>query len=249
MKLSDVVSGIQDLHSWSHAEKIKFFGWYIHTYRSRDRFSPTDIRQCYDELSLEKPSNVNPYLQQLEKQKPKSVLRDSRGYYLAKQIKDSFDTKYGKRLTAIQVDKLLESLPSKIPSLAERTYLDEALICFRNSAFRASIVMCWNLALDHLCEFILQKYLPQFNTQLPITYPKTKAKSVAKKDDFDEIKEYEILQVCKSANIISGDVYKIMAEKLGKRNSAAHPANVVITQLQAEDFISDLVNNVVLKLV
>ena len=43
------------------------------------------------------------------------------------------------------------------------------------------------------------------------------------------------------------DVHKILTTKLGIRNSAAHPSTVVITQVQAEDFITDLINNVVLK--
>ena len=41
---------------------------------------------------------------------------------------------------------------------------------------------------------------------------------------------------------------RTLSEKLGKRNMAAHPSLVVITQYQAEDVISDLVNNVILKL-
>jgi hypothetical protein len=42
---------------------------------------------------------------------------------------------------------------------------------------------------------------------------------------------------------------KILDEKLGKRNSAAHPSGVKIGHLQADAFIDDLVRNVVLKLV
>jgi hypothetical protein len=48
---------------------------------------------------------------------------------------------------------LLE-LPAKIPDLAERSFLDEGLRCLRCKAFRASIVMTWNLAYDHLCRYI-----------------------------------------------------------------------------------------------
>lgn len=64
-----------------------------------------------------------------------------------------------------------------------------------------------------------------------------------------ELKESEVIEVCKSARIISGNLYKILREKLHRRNMAAHPSNVVISRLQAEDFINDLVSNVVIKLV
>jgi hypothetical protein len=59
---------------------------------------------------------------------------------------------------------------------------------------------------------------------------------------------WQILQVCKSANIITGSLHKILKEKLDRRNVAAHPSQVVVSQLTAEDFIKDVVENVVLSL-
>lgn len=90
--------------------------------------------------------------------------------------------KYGARPTAVYVSTLLCELPARVPKLAERTYLDEALACFNAAAFRASIVMCWNLAYDRLCEFVLTKQLPAFNTQLPKSFPKAEISAVAKTD-------------------------------------------------------------------
>jgi len=60
----------------------------------------------------------------------------------------------GQRFTSINYSP---KLPTKIQTTAERGYLEEALICFRNKAFRAAVVMCWNLAFDHLCEFVLKE--------------------------------------------------------------------------------------------
>jgi hypothetical protein len=57
------------------------------------------------------------------------------------------------------------------------------------------------------------------------------------------------LQVCKSALLISGSVHKIMKEKLDRRNIAAHPSGVGTFAPTAEEYIKDLVENVVLKLV
>ena len=67
--------------------------------------------------------------------------------------------------------------------------------------------------------------------------------------DFQELKESRVLQACKSANIISGSPYKILKEKLDRRNIAAHPLGVVVAQPTAEEFIKDLIENVVLKVV
>jgi hypothetical protein len=54
--------------------------------------------------------------------------------------------KYGERKITVEVTKMLTDLPAKVPDVAEREFLDEALICYRNGAFRAAVVMTWNLA-------------------------------------------------------------------------------------------------------
>jgi hypothetical protein len=106
-----------------------------------------------------------------------------------------------------------------------------------------------NLAYDHLRDFILSKHVAAFNPQFQKVCPKKRLPSgVATAEDFSEFKESEVLEICRGVNIIDGNLFKILDEKLGRRNVAAHPSTVVVTQLQAEDFISDLVSNVVLKL-
>lgn len=67
-------------------------------------------------------------------------------------------------------------------------------------------------------------------------------------DDFEELKESEVIEVCNSAGLVSGNIIRILREKLGKRNMAAHPSSVLVVQSQADDVVTDLVNNVVLAL-
>ena len=109
--------------------------------------------------------------------------------------------------------------------------------------------MVWNLAYDHLCKIVMNdaQHLAAFNTQLPRSFPKADISSINNRDDFEALKESQVLQVAKSANIISGSVHKILKEKLDRRNIAAHPSNVTVSRLTAEDFILDLIQNVVLK--
>ena len=247
-ELEDILTGVPGFSNWTHADRIKFFAWFIHSKRGRERFMPADITACYNELTMQQPSSVSPFLAQMEKRKPKEVLRDKKGYYLEKRVKDALETKYGQRAATVQTDKALTELPAKIPSIAERDFLNEALICFRHKAFRAAIVMTWNLAYDHLCEYVLAKHLVDFNTQLPKSYPKADISAVAKKEDFSELKESQVLQVCRSANITSKDVHKVLKEKLDRRNSYAHPSTLTCAPQTAEEYIIDLINNVVLLL-
>jgi hypothetical protein len=91
--------------------------------------------------------------------------------------------------------------------------------------------------------------LGDFNAQLPKSFPKKAyLVPIAKREDFEELKESELLQIAKSAGNITDNVYKILKEKLDRRNMAAHPSTVVISKLQAEDFIHDLVVNVLIRL-
>ena len=253
MTLEDLTRFVPGFDGLQHVDRIKLFAWFLHTHRNMECFMPADISRCYEGVHIAGPKNVPQQLAQLAAKKPPELLKNKSGYRLEKRVRDGFDKKYGQRASTIQVTNLLKELPSKLPDLSERTYLDESLKCFEVGAFRAAIVMTWNLAYHHLCDFILTKRLSDFNTRWPVVFQghhSKGAKLIGKMDDFgDLLKESEVIRIAKSASIISNDVAKILDDKLGRRNSAAHPSGVKIEQLQAEEFIDDLVKNVVLKVV
>ncbi|MGD9587974.1 MAG: hypothetical protein AB7Q37_07210 [Pyrinomonadaceae bacterium] len=251
MTIEELVNGIPNFGSWTDADRIRLFAWYLHSKRANERFTSTEIKGCYQALGLQQPSSISPFLKAMESRVPKQLLKDKRGYHLEKRIRDEYEKRYGLRPAAIHVDKYLTDLPAKVPNLIERDFLNETITCYRAKAFRASIVMAWNLAYDHLCRYVLANKLAQFNTQYPLSYPKvhagSKMKAVTTFDDFAELKESQVVQICRSANIISNDVFKILNEKLGTRNSYAHPSSLMIVPHTAEEVILNLVNNVVLK--
>jgi hypothetical protein len=67
-------------------------------------------------------------------------------------------------------------------------------------------------------------------------------------DDFLTMKESVVIDICKRDQIITQTQFKILDKRLGERNTAAHPNSAKVGQLQAEAFIEDLVDNVVLAL-
>jgi hypothetical protein len=250
--LAVVIAGIPGFSSRSHADRIRVFCWHLQTYRNLSRFGPGDIRKCYEELRMAPPRNIGPFLKHMAESNPQELLKDARGYCLEHRFQEKMNAKYGQRNITVQVTQMLMDLPSRVPDVAEREFLDEALICYRYGAFRAATVMTWNLAFDHILNFILKHRLAAFNKQWPISFfkqnQKARVQSISSRDDFGELKESEVLGICKSAAIITSGQYDILDEKLGKRNAAAHPSTIVVTQIQVEGFIDDLVNNVVLKL-
>lgn len=243
---------IPDFYSLSNVEKIKLFGWYLIDTGSSGRFSGSNVLTCFDTAGVKRPANITQQLEGMRTKQPPDLLRDGRGYWLERRIQVDFDTKFKMRTISVQVSELIKSLPVKIPNLSEKSFLEEALICYTCRAFRASIIMCWNLAYSHFCEWILAKHLSAFNSQWPIRFPdqhkKSKVKSVSAYDHFGELKESEVIEIARSAGLITQGVHKTMIEKLGKRNTAAHPSSQLVSQLQSEEFIHDLIENVVLVL-
>jgi len=79
---------------------------------------------------------------------------------------------------------------------------------------------------------IIKTRLADFNARWLIKYAgmhKNGTRTIKVITDFmDELKEAEVIAIAKDAGIITKDIWKIMDEKLGKRNSAAHASGVAI---------------------
>ncbi len=151
MNIEEFAHIVPGLAGMNHVEKIKHFGWFMLTQDQRERFGTADVqRRCYEQLHYAPPGNISQQLQQMVDKKPPDLLKDRRGFRLEGRIKEQLDGKYGQRQATVAVDAMLQGLPGKISDEGERLFLSEALTCFRSKAFRATIVMTWNVAYDHL---------------------------------------------------------------------------------------------------
>jgi len=130
----------------------------------------------------------------------------------------------------------------------EHAFLREATDCYRVGAFRATIIMIRILAVHHLEDFIFASPsgLAEFNAALGKN-PDKKLKVVVKREDFSELSEVRLIELMRAAGLISNDVRKLLDEKLGIRNSAAHPSDVIFDGHKATEFSSDLIQNVLLR--
>ncbi|RMA41617.1 hypothetical protein D9R08_14875 [Rhodophyticola porphyridii] len=136
----------------------------------------------------------------------------------------------------------------KLPDGSAKLFLAETLDCFEAGANRATIVMAWILAVNHLFDYILKHKHVEFNAVLAKnTDKRVKVTTIKQRDDFSDIPEGKFIEFCRSAGVVSNDVRKILDQKLGTRNTSAHPSGVKITRSKVIDFVEDLVENVVLK--
>lgn len=249
MKLADLVSSIADFKNFSTRDTIRFFVWYMHTYEAREAIDNDSLRNCFRQLHMTLP-DVSVYLPRMAKYKPPDLIKVRGGYKLERSVRTVLDSKYGVSESVVRVSSLLADLPSKLPDLAERTFLVEALKCYRVEAYRACVVMTWNLAFDHLLRWTLANpaRLSAFNGAIGKRYPKKAGLSVAALEHFEELKESETIEICQTAAIFSKNTADILREKLKRRNIAAHPSQVMISQHQADDVITDLINNILIAL-
>lgn len=242
------LSRVAELPVKGHPDRILALGWWFHVHNGNNTFTGAQLSAYYAKLHLDPPSAFGGYLTRLVETKPPKLLKSAGGYRLHVSARQQLDATLGARPATVVVRHLLASLSAQLSIGTERVFLEEAIKCFEVEAYRAAIVMTWNLAYDHLCAWVLAGHVAAFNVQMPKTAPKCRLAAIATRDGFAELKESEVVQICKSAGIVSDNIGKILKERLDRRNIAAHPSTVVFTQVQAEDFILDLVNNVVLKL-
>jgi hypothetical protein len=249
MRLEELVEQVKDFDALAPREKIRLFAWWLHTHDGVAVFDFDAIRSCYKQLHIT-PDEIAVYVPRMARYEPSDLIKERSGYKLARVVRTELDAKYGVHHSVVQVSRLLADLPGKIPDVAEKNFLVEAIRCYRVEAYRACVVMTWNLAYSHLLHWILTDAgrLSDFNVAIPKRFPKKAQITIAKYDDFEELKESEVIDVCNSASLINTNIIRILKEKLGKRNTAAHPASVVVVQSQADDVVTDLVNNIVLAL-
>jgi hypothetical protein len=225
------------------------FAWLQHHLRKKTCFSTGDINWCFKALSF-RPSNTTQYLNDMEGRG--ELLREKAGYLGEGKFIAKYDQKYGTHDITLNIRQKVKDLINQVPDVGEKDFMKEAEICLRYDAGRATIVMVWNVAFYHLCQFIMKHQLAKFNAGFQNHYPNlwkdAKIKAMLNYDDFLTLKESVVIDICKRDQIITQTQFKILDRRLGERNTAAHPNSAHVGQLQAEAFIEDIVNNVVLAL-
>jgi hypothetical protein len=170
------------------------------------------------------------------------------GYRLQHHYREELSKRLGAEKVVVQANAELRRLESNMATGATKDFLKETIDCFEAGANRATIVMCWILAMDHLISYVMAHHLPTFNVVLgKNTDKRVRVTIITTRDDFSDMPEGKFIEFLRSAHIISNDVRKILDEKLGTRNSSAHPSSITIKPSKVIDFVDDLISNVVVK--
>jgi hypothetical protein len=236
---------IQSFDSKTFGSKVEIFGWYLHEFAGKAKFSPSDITRCFDNAHSAQPANITSLMHQLAKKNPPRLLRDTQGYRLPTNVRVQISQMLG-RASAASVSSLLTGLVPRISDPSQKIFLNETLICFNNKAYRAAIVMAWNLAFSDVIDRIVASHLAAFNTGVGTHGLK---KPITRREDFEDfsVKESVIIKIGRATGVLGKGTAKILEEKLDKRNTAAHPSTTVVSAATAEEVIFDLLENIILK--
>lgn len=245
-QLEDFVERFDGFSKWDGKKQVDYFAYFLATETTSESFTAKQIQECFDSLSLKQYARVAVYLSENAGNKSGRYIKSKTGYRLERSILDDIKQEVKNEPKKVQVSQQLTDLVLKIKDSQEKAFLVEALNCYRVEAYRATIILVWILAIDHLQKYIFGQKLNDFNAALAKN-PDKKVQKIVNYDDFSDLSEGRFVELTRSANIISNDVRKILDEKLGIRNSAAHPSGIVFTGHKTTEFGLDIINNILLK--
>lgn len=241
-------NSIESASAQSQTALIELFVYFLTVEQGQDTATPKEVDQCFIDCDLTPPRATASRLSEGLKTKPQKYIKAGGGYKLQRHMREALSKKLGAETTTSQISSTLRSLEHKVPAGGAKEFLAETLDCYEVRANRATIVMAWILAVNHLFDYIIKHRLIEFNAVLAKNADKrVKVSIITQRDDFSDIPEGKFIELCRSAKIISNDVRKILDQKLDIRNSCAHPSGVKINRTKVIDFVEDLVENVVLK--
>lgn len=256
MTLLEFLRGIPNFQEFSRKSKILLLAYYLRQYKGMVEFSAEDMETACRGL-LKPPSDLRLQLRLLAKGKNSLLARGStRGVFSLNMPGldevESYLSGAGPApavLDAMIADALayLKKTVAKVGDDNQRKFMAEAVSCLAVDAPRATIVMAWAGTVDHLYDFILKHKLAEFNAALARRTDRYARLTVTTKDDFADLKESVFIEVARSAGVITNDVRKLLDEKLGIRNTCAHPSTVEVHRSKVVSVIEDLVDNVILK--
>ncbi len=245
-KLDLYVSRLEGFATWTQSKQIDYLAYYLSIQQGVESFTAKDIEKCITLLALRPYARLSVYLSESAGKKDGKYVKTAKGYRLERAAFDSIRVIVDAEPHRVHVSQQLADLIPKIKDSQEQAFLQEAIRCYRVEAYRATIVMVWTLTMDHLQKYIFGQWLTEFNAAIA-AHPDKKMKPLVNYDDFGDLKESRIIELTRSANIISNDIRKVLDEKLGIRNSAGHPSGIAFSGHKTTEFALDLIENILLK--
>lgn len=256
MNFQEFLNQVPGHLDFSRKSLVLLFAFHLRRHAGTTSFGAKEVRECFSEASLRVPTNLSSILKALSRGRRSPLLRARGGGYAL----SAFGAVEVESILPVapagtpQLNSFLEAaiphlrrLVAKVTDAQRRDFLIEAIACLGAGARRATIILTWIAALDHMHEYVCKHHIATFNVALAKRTDKLSKLIISSREDFGEMNESVFIEVCRSASIVTKDVRKILDEKLGFRNSCAHPSSIQVGESKVVSFIEDLIDNVIAK--
>ena len=134
----------------SQGALVELFVYFLTAELGQDAATPKQVAECFAACDLGVPKNVGARLSEGLKGKPPKYIKGNGGYKLQRHIREALSSKLGAEKVTAQTSATLRGLEHKLPERSDKDFLRETIDCFEAGANRATVVMAWILATDHL---------------------------------------------------------------------------------------------------
>jgi hypothetical protein len=246
--LESFIESIDSFLGLDGKTQVDYIAYYFLSNKLKLSITAKDIEQAFSALSLKPYSRTSAYLSESSKKKNGKYIKQTNGYILERKAFLEIRRTISDSPEKIEVNRSLIDLANDVRDKNEKAFLEESISCFRIKAFRSFMIMIWILTLYHLRSYVLCNKLTDFNLALSGDKDKSiRVRKISIYDDFSDLKEEKFIELLRVSRTITNDIRKILDQKLGIRNTYAHPSSAVLTEFKATEFGADLIENVLLK--
>jgi hypothetical protein len=250
MTLEEFLDKHREIVTADLKDQVLAAAWFLRRHEGQSQFTMAGMGDRIKKVGIDS-FNVPSIILKLCNEPTKKLQIEDRfdertSYYgLLLPVLYELDAKYRDCLSTastIATTTIIAGLPKQYSSLIGCPYWDELALCYGVRAYRASVIMMWNLIYNRLCDFILADSgrLSAFNQKC--------SKTITNRDDFTDLKEFDVITWAKTSGAIVPNVQVILNEKLKRRNMFAHASGMKPIPHEVDAYIVDLVTNVLPRL-
>jgi hypothetical protein len=139
------------------------------------------------------------------------------------------------------VTQQLEKFLLDVHDADKSRFVEEAIQCVRNRAYRAAIVLTWLGAVYLLYTHVLNGKLTAYNAEGLRQFPKS-WKDAENVDDLAKKKESDFLKVLEGMRVLTPGEHKELKSCLDRRNTAGHPNSHAFEEVVVGAHIQTLIS-------
>jgi hypothetical protein len=154
----------------------------------------------------------------------------------------------GKEFLLIQRSTVTTRLREFRPKLKDKHQLEaleDTIRCLEVGANKAAIVMAWNLAYDHIRQWVFRGKKVRLAAFNAVTSAFKEPFTITVYDDFFDMRERQFLEVAYKAKLFRKHKYEILCSALQTRNHHAHHSQLEAPSMGAAAYVENLFVNVI----